>query len=296
LEIHRCDKPTGKFGAPGFLFSELGSIDAQLPRKERLEQLAALVTSPNNGRFTRTIANRLWQRLMGRGVVHPVDIMANRPWSEDLLDYLAVYLSDRDYDVKALIEHIVSSRTYQSQCAGQAEEPASEDYVFRGPEIKRMTAEQYLDTIWMVTRTAPEKPEASIALPSFAPGIAPDREFTRASLMKSDALMRSLGRPNREQVVTTRGSVLTTLQALDLANGKILYTTLAKGSAKILDERTVPTAEWLVDEIYLRALCRRPTPDEAALAHEILGKRPTQESLADLLWVVFMLPEFQLIR
>ena len=28
LEIHRCDKPTGKKAAPRFLFPELGSIDA----------------------------------------------------------------------------------------------------------------------------------------------------------------------------------------------------------------------------------------------------------------------------
>ena len=73
------------------------------------------MTHPDNGRFTRTIVNRLWQRLMGRGIVHPVDVMANRPWSEDLLDYLAVYLVDHKYDLKKLIEHIVTSRAYQSQ-------------------------------------------------------------------------------------------------------------------------------------------------------------------------------------
>ena len=32
---------------------------------------------------------------MGRGIVHPVDVMANQPWTEDLLDYLAVYLVDK---------------------------------------------------------------------------------------------------------------------------------------------------------------------------------------------------------
>ena len=36
------------------------------------------MTHPDNGRFTRTIVNRLWQRLMGRGIVHPVDVMAQR--------------------------------------------------------------------------------------------------------------------------------------------------------------------------------------------------------------------------
>ena len=56
----------------------------------------------------------------------------------------------------------------------------------------------------------------------------------RAALVKADALMRSLGRPNREQVVTTRRDVLTTLQALDLSNGQILADMLARGAANLL--------------------------------------------------------------
>ena len=49
-----------------------------------------------------------------------------------------------------------------------------------------------------------------------------EHRFVRAALVKSDPLMRSLGRPNREQVVTTRSDVLTTLEALDLSNGQVL--------------------------------------------------------------------------
>ena len=52
------------------------------------------MTTRDNGRLTRTIVNRLWHRLMGRGIVHPVDAMANEPWNADLLDYLAVDLAD----------------------------------------------------------------------------------------------------------------------------------------------------------------------------------------------------------
>src|SRR5213076_3055175 len=91
LELYRCDKPTGKKASARFLFPEIGDIDTAQPKAKRLEQLAGLMTSGDNGRFTRAIANRIWQRLFGHGIVHPVDVMANRPWSEDLLDYLAVY-------------------------------------------------------------------------------------------------------------------------------------------------------------------------------------------------------------
>src|SRR5262249_33694747 len=133
LEIHRCDKATGKIARPRFLWPELGTIDASLPKPKRLEQLAGLITHPDNGRFARTIVNRLWHRFMGRGLVHPVDVMANKPWSESLLDYLAVYLVDHGCDLKKLIEHIVSSRVYQSQTVVQAQETVGEDYLFRGP-------------------------------------------------------------------------------------------------------------------------------------------------------------------
>jgi hypothetical protein len=296
LEVHRCDKPTGKQARPRFLFPELGDIDASLPRAKRLEQLARLVTHPENGRFARTIANRIWQRLMGRGIVHPVDVMANRPWSEDLLDYLAVYLAESGYDLKKLMEHVATSRAYQARPVVQAKESAAEDYVFRGPELKRLTAEQFVDAVWMITRAGPAKPVAPVRPPADPPEVPAERRFVRAALVNADALMRSLGRPNREQVVTTRPDQLTTLQALDLANGQILYDTLARGAANLLKANPKATGEELIESIYVRALCRKPTAEELAAAREIVGAAPAAESLADLLWAVFMLPEFQLLR
>ena len=297
LEIHRCDKPTGKIAAPRFLWPELGAIDAKLTRAKRLEQLAGLVTHRDNGRFARTIVNRLWQRLMGRGIVHPVDVMANRPWSEELLDYLAGYLVDHGYDLKQVIAHIVSSQTYQSRPVVRKEEASAEEYVFRGPEVKRMTAEQFIDAIWMITRAGPSKPVALAKLLEKAPPVTcPEHRFVRAALLNPDALMRSLGRPNREQVVTTRGDLLTTLQALDLSNGQILTDTLARGAAKFLKANPQVTSAQLIEALYRRALSRRPTAKELATGREILGPTPTPETLADLLWAVFMLPEFQLIR
>ena len=165
LEMARCDKLTGQTAVPKFPWPELGTIDATQPRAKRLEKLAGLVTHPDNGRFPRTIVNRIWQRLMGRGIVHPVDVMANEPWSEDLLEYLATYLVDHNYDLKALIEHVVSSRAYQSQPVVESEGSASVSYVFRGPLVKRMTAEQFLDAVWMITGHGPVKADATVRPP-----------------------------------------------------------------------------------------------------------------------------------
>ena len=367
-------------------FPELGEIDPKAPKGERLKQLAGLMTHPENGRFTRTIVNRIWARLMGRGIVHPVDAMDTKPWNEDLLDYLAVRFAEDGYDLRKFIGFVMTSHAYQSKSVFLSKEPG-EDYVYSGPVPKRMTAEQFMDSIWQVTGTNPTKIEAKVdraiqdessakpdplALPkpgkitakwiwgsnpnakkiklrkkikldykpTFASFLATcdnafslringksvtsSKEWTkpvyqqtasffkkgdnlievdaemfggasgfvaqfilgkdkklvetdktwevaegkqwkaatevhpygkgpwkrvldnaiesktgttpgagppiRAALVKNDFLMRSLGRPHRDQVVTSRPAELTTLQAIDLANGQILADYLAKGA------------------------------------------------------------------
>ena len=298
LTVHRCDKPIGRTASAKFLFPELGSIDATAPKAKRLEQLAALVTHPDNGRFTRTMANRIWHRLMGHGIVHPVDVMGNKPWSEDLLDYLAVYFAENNFDLKKLMAHVATSQTYQAKAVPLEKEIIGDGFVFRGPELKRLSAEQFTDAIWMLTDTAPTKQSAAFpgALPPFPAGVPKERQFVRTTLVDCDPLMRSLGRPNREQVVTTRPDQLSTLQALDLANGQILTTALERGAANILNANAKLSPDKLADWVFLRALARKPSTNERAAAKSLLGAKPTPESVADLLWAVVMLPEFQLVR
>jgi hypothetical protein len=439
LEMYRCDKPTGKKMEAKFLFDELGEIDRSASRAKRLEKAAELSTSKKNGRLARTIVNRLWARLMGRGLVEPVDMMANRPWSEDMLDYLAWDLAENGYDLKRTLAMMVGSRSYQSATVAPSEK--REDFVFEGPIAKRMTAEQFLDAVWGITGTEPGKIDASVArgaakrnvdvpgewiwsatdarpageevvfthtfkLPAGTTGrmiITCDNEYVlkingkeigrdsnwetvesydvsralqtgsntirvearnlgstpnaaalyvhlqlinpegeavvvttskewlvngeiaaahqsdgwgkrvngeiakylseggeggsrmsrkvRASLVTSTLLMRALGRPNREQVVTTRPADLTTLQALELNNGEEFVGYLHRGAPR-LSSRTKD----LVGGLYLDALSRPPSDLEKAVAREILGANATNERIADFLWTVLMLPEFQFIN
>ncbi|HEX3314554.1 MAG TPA: PSD1 and planctomycete cytochrome C domain-containing protein [Gemmataceae bacterium] len=295
LELYRCDKATGVKATPKFLWPELGDIDPKLPKKERLKRLADLVTHPDNGRFSRTIVNRIWQRLFGRGIVHPVDMMENQPWSEDLLDYLAGYLALHKYDLKQLLAHICTSNAYAAQTSLRDKEPTGDDYVFRGPQVRRMTAEQFVDAIRQIThetgggRAAPFEPTPF-------DGPAP-RRFMRASLQDANLMMRSLGRPNREQVVTTRPEMLTTLEALDLCNGPILTEMLRQGASRVLSQkREGKGADPIVSELYLDALSRRPTDGELAAARELIGSPVGVDGLSDFLWTLVMLPEFQHVR
>jgi hypothetical protein len=162
LAIHRCDKPTGQAATAAWIFPELGQIDAAAPQPERLQQLAALMTHSENGRFTRTIVNRLWHRLMGRGIVHPVDAMHTEPWSADLLNFLAVDFAEHGYDLKHTLSLIASSDIYQSGTPPVAEEPDNDAYVFHGPLPRRMTAEQFIDAVWQLTGAAPARLDAQV--------------------------------------------------------------------------------------------------------------------------------------
>ena len=289
LEMFRCDKPTGKTAVPGWLFPELGTVDTSLPRAERLKQLAALITHPENGRTTRTITNRLWQRLMGRGIVHPVDAMQSPPWNEDLLDFLAVNLAENHYDLKQTLRLICLSEAYQSKAESFDSAPRESEYVYQGPRPKRLTAEELTDAIWQICGTAPAKFDAPV------PREAGGKPMVRASLMKSDLLMRTLGRPNREQIVSTRPDDLTTLEAMDLNNGEILDKRLAKG-AKALLGRKFPSSSEFASHVWLAALSREPTTEELDLSVSLLGGKPDVTSTQDFLWSIFMLPEFQIIR
>jgi len=143
LELHRCDKPTGLPAQMRFIFPELGSIDAKAPTGQRLQQLAKLVTAEQNGRLRRVIVNRLWARLLGRGLIEPLDDVDQPAWNADLIDWLAADLSEHNHDLKHTLRLICTSRVYQlpSREAGEGA------YVFRGPAPKRLQAEQFVDAI-----------------------------------------------------------------------------------------------------------------------------------------------------
>lgn len=302
LELTRCDKPTGEMAEAAWLFPELGQIDASKPRDQRLDQLAELITHPENGRTQRTIANRLWAQLMGRGIVHPVDAMNTEPWSEDLLDLLANHLVASDYDLKEVLRLIATSRTYQSETVVREEE--SGEFVFRGPVRKRMTAEQFLDSIRQVVGVWPEPDKdafkgkgasgGQLNAVMKAHGLKKwDDRPLRTVFGKRDSLQAALGRPNREQVVTSRPDMLTTLEAINLANGPELAGLIHEGAGKIGD---VEDTKKLAREIFHASVSRGPTTTETNIALEILGDSPTTERIEDFLWSVFMLPEFLYIN
>lgn len=282
MEIVRCEVPTGRRAVPRFIFPELGSIDPKLPPPARMARLAALVTGKENGLFSRTIVNRLWARLMGRGLVEPVDEMNEPAWNADLLDYLATDLAANGYDIKHTLQLILTSQAYQMPAIDEElKKGDNAAYLFRGPRVRRLTAEQYADAVGAMAGvpfvTANAKHPAG-----------------RAWVAGQTTLQEALGRPDRNTVVTVRAGDASTLQALQMLTGQELNDWAAKVAAKLAASKQPP--DKMVEELYRMALNRPPMPAETQVGVAMLGEHAGSEAVADLVWVVLTLPEFQLIR
>jgi uncharacterized membrane protein/mono/diheme cytochrome c family protein len=293
LEINRCDKPTGKMAPTRMLYKELGEIDSNAVTQDKLKQLAEYLVQPKDGRLYRTLVNRVWAQLMGRGIVEPVDVMDNEPWSQDLLDWLASDFVATGYDVKKLIYKILTSKTYQLPSVGikEAELIVAPDYVFTGMLRRRLTAEQFTDAVSKAIQ--PVYGDSAIVYKLLPEDVKTDIRFPRASLVKNDPYLTALGRPNRETVSTSRLSQANLLQALELTNGDRFNNAVKRAAVKWKQE--YPDAEKMVTEIYRSTLGRPPASDEESVALKVLGQTPTEAAVQDFLWAMTLHPEFQLI-
>ena len=238
LELVRCDAKTGKFTGPALLYPQLGSVAEDASLEERHAAAARFFTDKRNGRVPRTIVNRFWQHLMGRGLVEPVDEMDAEPWYPDLLDWLASDFAAHGSDLHYLLREILTSRTYQMP-AVVAPDQAQKDYVFRGPLVRRLSAEQFIDTVSAITGEWPSVERDKQA------------SFVRDWEVKSSPLALALGRPIRDQVFTTRDNRASTFQALELVNGDTLETMMRRGAQRLLAQLP-PAPENLFDSGRLR--------------------------------------------
>lgn len=153
LEIHRCDAPTGRISKPAFIFNEIDTIRGD-SLSDRLASLASIMISKANGRLYRTIVNRYWDQLFGRGIVAPTDQMDNPSWSNDLLDWLAAEFRDRPLSMRQLLELILTSKTYQLPAYnyGPDDNLLKKSFVFYGPVARRLKAEQMADAVSQIVQ------------------------------------------------------------------------------------------------------------------------------------------------
>lgn len=296
LEVSRCEIPTGKYAGTGILWEELGEIDSTASRAVKLQQMAEYLTQPANGRIYRTLVNRVWAQLMGRGIVEPVDMMDNEPWSQDLLDWLASDFVENDYDIKDLIYKITTSKAYQLPSVGKKDaiELIAEDFTFEGMIRRRITAEQFSDAISQTI--SPVFPDSVMKYNPFelVSKEKSNYSFARASLVANNSFLTALGRTSREVVQTTRDTQANLLQTLELTNGELFNSVLKRGAEQWKEK--YGQSDIIIDEVYQRTLGRKPQKEEFLAAKAALGESPSAAAIQDLFWAVLLLPEFQIIN
>jgi Protein of unknown function (DUF1549)/Protein of unknown function (DUF1553) len=117
------------------------------------------MTAKANPRFTLVIANRLWKKVMGLGVIDPVDELTDStvPSNPQLMEFLEQTMKDADYDMKAYLRILLNTKAYQREAFTKDVE-AGVPFYFPGPVLRRMTAEQIWDSIIALAKDNPDEP------------------------------------------------------------------------------------------------------------------------------------------
>ena len=283
----------GSVVEPGWPFASLSveSVGELLrnPNDSR-ERLAVTLTAPSNLRFARVLANRFWTRYLGRGLVASLeDWESAKPTHPELLDHLAYELIDSGYDAKHLARMILNSHSYQRRPASEKRAAA----LFAGPERRRLTAEQLLDSLFRVAGKRFESEPLTLDVDARRPVTAflnlgrPERAWQMVTLSNErdrpalampvaqsllDVLVAFGWRQTRQAPQSQRDEEPTPLQPLILGNGIVGQRVVTLSD----DHRLTPlclnaaSVAELVEGLVGHVLSRKSTAREMELFTELL--------------------------
>lgn len=254
--------PDPKKQIPGVLkFSTLSKLSEQLP-------------TPENPAFNRNIVNRVWAMLMGRGLVHPLDLDhgKNPPSHPELLDLLAKEFAAHKYDIKWLVRELALTEIYQRSTrlpTGEKEAPPEE---FRSGLQRRLEAEQLLRAVLEATGEKDVKGGATF-------------DKMRPVFLKAFAY------PPREPEEEFNPSLQA---ALFLLNDKSILAWLEPKPGNLVDRLAKLDGARVAEELYLTVLTRLPTATEAEEVTRYLGERSARRpaALRNLAWALMASTEF----
>jgi hypothetical protein len=259
-----------------------------VPTYSRRTQLAAQLTAPTTPAFRRNIANRLWAHLMGRGLVHPLDMdhPANPPSHPELLDLLADGIAGMKYDMRAFLRELALSQAYQ-----RSSEPKPGATQPGGPP-------RYTHTL-----LKPLSPEQLAWSMMQATGLTAAERQALGTKATEDAVSAKLS-ANVKPFVTayasapgTTASFDATLdQALFLANGPLVRGWLAPRPGNLTDRLAkLPTDDARVEELFLSVFNRLPTDDERKDVTAYLSSRTADRAKAveEIVWAMLASVEFR---
>ncbi len=264
-----------------------GSGEADVPSgTDRRAAFAEWLTKPGNAFFAKSVTNRVWFHLVGKGIVDPVDDFreSNPSANDELLEALAGEFTKSKFDLRALIGLILKSRTYQLSAVPNDANKNDAKY-FSHAVTKLLTAEQILDALSDFTGV----PEKFAGLPAGTRAVQlPDGEVNHPFL-------KTFGQPARELACECeRESDGNLAQALQLINGPTVNEKVKNPANRLgaLLTSKKPEREML-DELYMVALSRKADNDEAkaALAH-VAKTSDKRKAWEDVLWAILNTREF----
>ncbi|MEE2639330.1 MAG: DUF1553 domain-containing protein [Planctomycetota bacterium] len=263
--------------------------------KDTRERLAALITAPQNRRFSRVLANRVWKRLIGAGLVEPAHDWEGATASHPmLLDWLAQELVANQYDFRHLLRTILTSKTYQRAAVGKNRLSAAGRRFFNGPQRRRLTAEQVVDSLHHATGRAFDVEELTfvhdgrrelgqrqtLGKPTRAwmfGDLKNERDRPSLSLPRARAVvdvLEAFGWTGARQMpVHNRETDPNLLQPAVLSNSTLTrsLTRVSQGSALAALALSAKTPESLVETLFLQTLGRFPKPDEQQVFSSVLA-------------------------
>jgi hypothetical protein len=254
--------------------------------KDTRDKLAAFITAPQNERFAQVMANRIWARFMGRGIIEPVgDWEKGKPTHPEFLAWLGREFVRGGYDVKHLARLILNSQAYQRSTDTALKETSP---LYTSPAPRRLYAEQIVDSLFAATgkpfRTEEVcldidntrdlnnaihlgKPRRSWMLTS----TSNERDRPSLSLPRIQAVTDVLGafgwRGARQDPISKRDADPNVLQPAILSNGTvgIWLTRLSDDHGITTLALKDQTVDQLVDTLFLQLLTRHPSAEEKAL-------------------------------
>ena len=246
-----------------------------------------------NPQFARSLANRTWSWLLGRGIVHePDDFRAdNPPGNPALLDFIAEDFAASDFDFKHLCREILNSKTYQLAAIPQSQSAeAAANFAFY--PLRRLDAEVLIDAVDQITGTN-ENYSSAIPEPyTFIPGDLRSIALPDGSI--TSGFLEQFGRPPRDTgQESERNNRISAAQKLTLLNSGAMQKKIEASRMVAFQTSTNRTPEEIVTGMYLGILSRFPTAAEIRTAQDYyqtgIGKR---QAVVDLAWALMNSTEF----
>jgi len=266
-----------------------------LPGDDPRLVFADWLVASDNPWFARTIANRLWAWLLGRGIIHdPDDIRPdNPPVSPELLAYLEKELVNADYDLRHMYRLILNSLTYQQSSIPRSNHPDAEA-LFAHYQVRQLDAEVLIDALCWIF--GPGETYSSAIPEPFT--FVPERQRTilLADGSITSQFLEMFGRPPRDTgLESERNNQPTDAQRLHLLNSTHIQKKIERSWwLRELMRTAKGDSRFLITAMYLKILSRPPTQAEIADSEKYartsgLG---TRQAVSDLSWALINTKEF----